>query len=92
MRCAPPASVWTTIVILDTPGVSLCPTASEMILKSAPAKQRRDAIQHARPILDVNGKICIVMGLRRYTSAPVSTIGLGRRIIACRSAPAGTIG
>src|SRR3954451_2546511 len=33
MRWAPPASVPTTTVMRDTPGVSLCPTVSEVMLK-----------------------------------------------------------
>ena len=91
---------------------------------AAPAQQRRDAVQHARAISNMNDKgqhwnsvngqseSAIAMantsaignadrqsGHRaRWTShrasfvLPVSLIGLGRRIIACRSAPAGTIG
>ena len=82
MRCAPPASVWTTTVMRETPGVSLWPTASEMDVESAPPEQRRDAVQDARPILDVHGEGMHGHDVISQTSAPVSTIGFGRRIIA----------
>src|SRR5260370_17699873 len=51
-------------------------------------EQRRDAVQHARLVVDVNRK-----GMKHVQSAAVSTIGDGdaRLIILCRSPPPGTI-
>src|SRR5213595_904958 len=62
-----------------------------MDIEAAPPEQRCHAIQHARLILDVDGK-CVQGVCRHGQSAAVSAIGFGLRIIACRSAPAGTIG
>src|SRR5205823_14397202 len=53
-------------------------------------EQRGDTVQDARLVIDVHRK-----GMQHglvFQSAAVSTIGDGRRIILCRSAPAGTIG
>src|SRR5947207_2699117 len=68
-------------------------------VERAAPEQRRDAVQDARLVVDVDRKS--VQHLRSRSgqtghccvqSAAVSTIGDGRRIILCRSAPAGTIG
>src|SRR3954452_20089851 len=62
MRCAPPASVCTTTVMRDTPGVSLCPTASEMMLKLR--RRKSDATRFRTPgrSSTYTVKICMFMG------------------------------
>ena len=54
---------------------------------SAAAKQRGDAIQHAGLVFDVKDED--VQLCRFQSSEPFSTSGFGRRIMACKSAPAG---
>src|ERR1035441_1888951 len=63
-------------------------------IESAAAEQRGYARQHARFVFHVH-HVCVqhVFSIRRfYSSAAVSTILLGRRIISCNDAPAATIG
>ena len=72
----------------ETPGRSVWPTVSDSMLK--PRRRNSDETRLSTPgrsstvTTNVWGFI--------YASSAVSTSGLGRRIIACRSAPAGTIG
>ena len=83
-------------------GLSRCGRRSAIDVEGAAAEQRRDAVQHARLVFDVRKRrqcdawiVSAALGfMARLTQSgsPVSTSGLGRRIIACRSAPAGTIG
>ena len=56
MRCAPPSSVWTTIVMRETPGCLAVADRQRMDIEPAPSEQRRDAVQDARTIFDVNGE------------------------------------
>ncbi len=72
-RCgaAPHSSASTTIVMRETPAVSVWPTVSDSMLKRAAPEQRRDAGQHAGLVLDVAPTKVI------HASAPVSTMALG---------------
>src|ERR1700742_1379758 len=62
---------------------------------SAAAEKHRHAGEYARLVFYVNDESIqheFVVLLFCYSSDPVSNIGEGLRIMACKSAPAGTIG
>src|SRR4029079_5398935 len=75
MRCAPPSSVWMTMVMRETPGVSLCPTASEMMLRLR--RRECDATRFSTPgrSSTYTVKICIFMGPSLHVRA-----GLDNRV------------
>ena len=73
------------MVMREMPAVSVWPTVSESMLKAR--RRNSDATRLSTPGLSSTWTTKV-----HHWSAPVSASTLGRRIIACRSAPAGTIG
>src|SRR6185503_9148851 len=70
------------------------PDRQRLDVETTPPEERRHPVEHPRLVFHVGHK-CVrhaASGYHWISVGVTASTGLGRRIIACRSAPAGTIG